>query len=76
MRRGVVIVMQDYEQYQSVLYLYEVHRAMGSAVKPLDVAPELDAIKKVGRVEEMDMRFQELPAKEQSREEIRKMMSN
>ncbi|KAF4145744.1 hypothetical protein GN958_ATG05061 [Phytophthora infestans] len=76
MRRDVVIVLQDYEQYQSVLYLYEVHRAMGSAVKPLDVAPELDALKKVGRVEEMDMRFQELPAKEQSRADIQKIMGN
>ncbi|KAG7381952.1 hypothetical protein PHYPSEUDO_005423 [Phytophthora pseudosyringae] len=75
-RRDVVAVLQDYEQYPSVLYLYEVHRAMGSAVKPLDVAPELDALKKVGRVEEMDMRFQELSAKEQSRADIQNLMDN
>ncbi|KAL4138023.1 hypothetical protein PRIC2_001532 [Phytophthora ramorum] len=75
-RREVVAILQDYEQYPSVLYLYEVHRAMGSAVQPLDVAPELDALKKVGRDEEMDMRFQELPAKEQSRADIQKLMGN
>ncbi|ETO60829.1 hypothetical protein F441_13613 [Phytophthora nicotianae CJ01A1] len=75
-RRDVVAILQDYEQYQSVLYLYEVHRAMGSAVKPLDVAPELDALKKLGRMEEMDMRFQELPAKEQSRADVQKLMDN
>ncbi|KAG2760815.1 hypothetical protein JG687_00002875 [Phytophthora cactorum] len=75
-RQDVVAILQDYEQYPSVLYLYEVHRAMGSAVRPLDVAPELDALKKVGRVEEMDMRFQELPAKEQSRADIQKLMGN
>ncbi|POM64861.1 Hypothetical protein PHPALM_19560 [Phytophthora palmivora] len=75
-RRDVVAILQDYEQYSSVLYLYEVHRAMGGAVKSLDVAPELDALKKVDRVEEMDMRFQELPAKEQSRADIQALMGN
>ncbi|CAI5723811.1 unnamed protein product [Peronospora destructor] len=75
-RREVVTILQDYEQYPSVLYLYEVHRAMGNAVRPLDVAPELNALKKVGRVEEMKVRFQELPAKEQSRADIQELMGN
>ncbi|OWZ10783.1 hypothetical protein PHMEG_00016307 [Phytophthora megakarya] len=75
-RRDVVVILQDYQQYSSVLYLYEVHRAMGGAVKPLDVAPELDALKKVGRIEEMDLRFQELPFKEQSRADIQTLMGN
>ncbi|CAI5705870.1 unnamed protein product [Peronospora effusa] len=75
-REVVVTILQDYEQYPSVLYLYEVHRAIGNAVRPLDVAPELDALKKVGRVEEMDVRFQKLPAKEQSRADIQELMDN
>jgi hypothetical protein len=75
-RREVVTILQDYEQYPSVLYLYEVHRAMGSAVKPLDVAPELEALKKLGRSEEMDARFQELPPKDQSRADIQQLMDN
>ncbi|GMF28352.1 unnamed protein product [Phytophthora lilii] len=76
MRRDVVSILQDYEQYPSLLYLYEVHRSMGSEVQPLDVAPELDALKKVGRTDEMDMRFQELPVKDQSRADIQKLMGN
>ncbi|EGZ25077.1 hypothetical protein PHYSODRAFT_485750 [Phytophthora sojae] len=75
-RRDVVAILQDYEQYPSLLYLYEVHRSMGSGVQPLDVAAELDALKKVGRTEEMDTRFQELPAKEQSRADIQELMGN
>ncbi|CAH0480665.1 unnamed protein product [Peronospora belbahrii] len=75
-RHKVVTILQNYEQYLSILYLYEVHRAMGDTVTPLDVAPEFDALKKVGRVEEMDMRFQELPVKEQSRADIQELMGN
>ncbi|KAE8988490.1 hypothetical protein PR003_g22441 [Phytophthora rubi] len=75
-RRDLVAILQDYEQYPSLLHLYEVHRSLGSGVQPLDVAPELDAMKKVGRTEEMDTRFQELPVKEQSRADIQELMGN
>ncbi|GMF45963.1 unnamed protein product [Phytophthora fragariaefolia] len=75
-RRDVVAILQDYEQYPSLLYLYEVHRSMGTGVQPLDVAPELDALKKVGRIEELDTRFQELSIKDQSRADIQKLMGN
>ncbi|KAJ8577135.1 hypothetical protein ON010_g2071 [Phytophthora cinnamomi] len=75
-RRDVVAILQDYEQYPSLLYLYEVHRSVGSGVQALDVAPELDALKKVGRTEELDTRFQELSVKDQSRADIQQLMGN
>ncbi|KAF4320907.1 hypothetical protein BBO99_00003704 [Phytophthora kernoviae] len=76
MRRKVVQVLEEFEQYPSVLYLYEVHRSLGGAVQPLDVASELNALKKMGRVDEMDIRFQDLPTKEQSRADIQQLMGN
>ncbi|KAL3664158.1 hypothetical protein V7S43_011039 [Phytophthora oleae] len=75
-RQNVAEILHKYEQYPSVLYLYEVHRAMGSAVSPLDVALEFDALKKLGRAEELDTRFQELPATEQARVDIQDLMDN
>eukprot|EP00644_Phytophthora_capsici_P015020 jgi/Phyca11/575627/estExt2_Genewise1.C_PHYCAscaffold_760100 len=75
-RQNVAAILHEYEQYPSVLYLYEVHRAMGSAVSPLDVALEFNALKKLGRIEELDTRFQQLPATEQAREDIQELMDN
>ncbi|KAL7998410.1 hypothetical protein Plhal703r1_c29g0116111 [Plasmopara halstedii] len=75
-RRDIVNILQDYEQYLSMLYLYEVHRTMGNGVMPLDVALELNALKNRGLVEEMEIRFQKLPAKEQSRADVQKVMGN
>ncbi|KAK1934415.1 hypothetical protein P3T76_011024 [Phytophthora citrophthora] len=75
-RQNVASILHEYEQYPSVVYLYEVHRAMGSAVSPLDVVLEFDALKKLGRVEELDTRFQELPATEQARVDIQELMDN
>ncbi|TDH73389.1 hypothetical protein CCR75_009403 [Bremia lactucae] len=76
MSRDVVATLQAYEQYSSVLCLYEVHRALGSAGNSLDVAPELDALNKVGRTEEVKMRFQKLSIIEQSRSDIQKIIGN
>uniref|UniRef100_M4BRL8 Uncharacterized protein n=1 Tax=Hyaloperonospora arabidopsidis (strain Emoy2) TaxID=559515 RepID=M4BRL8_HYAAE len=75
-RQKVVTILQDYEQYPSVLGIFDLHRASKDAGMPLDVALELDALKKVGRIDEMDTRFQELPAKEQSRADIQNLMEN
>ncbi|KAG7399829.1 hypothetical protein PHYBOEH_007828 [Phytophthora boehmeriae] len=76
MRQKVVQVLEEFEQFPSVLYLYEVHRSLGGAVHALDVASELNALKKMGRVDEMDSRFQNLPTKEQSRADIQVLMGN
>ncbi|RLN51283.1 hypothetical protein BBJ28_00021880 [Nothophytophthora sp. Chile5] len=75
-RQDIVQLLQDYEQFPTVLYLYEVHRAIGTNVEPLDVAPELNALKKLGRLEEMNVRFQELPVKQQGRADVQKLMED
>ncbi|RLN55320.1 hypothetical protein BBJ28_00009161 [Nothophytophthora sp. Chile5] len=75
-RQDIVQLLQDYEQFPTVLYLYEVHRAIGTNVEPLDVAPELNALKKLGRLEEVNARFQELPVKQQGRADVQKLMED
>ncbi|CAI5721364.1 unnamed protein product [Hyaloperonospora brassicae] len=73
-RQKVAAILHDYEQYPSLLRIFEIHRATGDAAVPLDAALELDALKKIGRVDEVDMRFQALPAKDKCRADIQQLM--
>lgn len=73
-RRDVVGLVQDHEQFASLVQLYRVHRALSPPAAPLDPFPLLNALDVLKRHDELYREFQKLSPQEQGREDIQQLV--
>lgn len=73
-RQQIVTLLNELEQYETLLELYRVHRDVRPRLPPLDKYAQLHALVKVGRRDEMERRLQRLSAREQSRADIQALL--
>lgn len=73
-RRDVVQIVQDHEQYASLVALYEAHKTLTPPAAPLDPLPLLHALNVLKRHDELNRAFQQLSPKDQSRADIQQLV--
>lgn len=73
-RRDIVALVQDHEQFASLVHLYRAHRVLESPAAPLDPFPLLNALNVLKRHDELYREFQKLSPEEQGREDIQQLM--
>lgn len=73
-RAQIAAMLHEQEQFEALLALHAAHRAVHPKLPPLDKYPQLHALSKLGRREEMDRVVQNLSAKEQSRPDIQALL--
>lgn len=73
-RRSIVTLIQDHEQFTSLVHLYRAHRALEPPAAPLDPFPLLNALNVLKRHDELYREFQKLSPQEQGREDIQQLV--
>lgn len=73
-RLQIVALLNELEQYETLLELYRVHHGVRPRLPPLDKHAQLHALVKLGRRDEMERRLQRLPAREQSRADMQALL--